>query len=1573
MMSRTTDTPSSLDSSHSALIYLVGSDINQLSLLNQALQDNGYRSRVFTAADATFGAACAGAKKPAAVVMELVFSGDDIVASVVAALAGCKKAGIPVAVVSARDDLPARLAAFRAGASHYMTTPVDNARLLDVLGGLSGRRMTEPYRILLVDDDQAMLNCYEGLFTGAGMLVHALSAPLKTLDAVKKFAPDVVVLDLNMPEISGAELVTILRDSGFQLPVLFLSSVTDADQQLRVLGQGGDDFLLKPVPADYLLAMVTARAQRSRRSTAICYRLEKNLYEREREHLALNQHAIVSVADSKGTITYANELFCQISGYALDELLGQNHHIVKSGLHPAEFYRHMWQTISSGQVWRGEICNRGKDGRLYWVESTITPFLDEAGKPYQYVSIRTDISRNKERERVLQAIVDGTRLVSGKEFLLSTVQSLAESMAVRFCFIAETDKDDASSMRTVAFWDTNRIVENFSYPVKNTPCEKVLQTGLTVYPNQLTELFPENDWLKQNGIESYIGIPLFDSSQNALGHMCVLDDKALTNVNEKVSFLRIFAATVAGEIERRRSEAALQASEARLNFMVTSSPVTIYTCAATAPYGATYISPNVRQLLGYEPEQFVDNPEFWAEHIHPDDQPQIFGNLPGLFEHDHHQHQYRFRKQDGSYIWVRDELRLIRNAAGEAVEIAGYWADCSEQKTAELLLEQNKERLRRGQIFANIGTWDWNIVTGELFWSERIASLFGYAEGELETSYENFLNALHVDDRQAVVDAVNDCVEQGRPYDIEHRVVWPDGSVRWLHERGAVIRDAEGMPLQMLGVVQDIHHRKQAELALIEREHQLREAQTMAHLGNWQGDVLSGALSWSDEIYRIFGYEPGSVMPSIEFFHAAVHPEDRARVVQSEKIAEQTGRHDVIHRIVRPDGSVRHVHELAQAVTNSAGQLIQLTGTVQDVTGQIEAEAALTESEEKFRTLYEQSPVGIALNEIDGRFIEANQSFLDMIGYTAEECRALTYWQLTPEEYTAQEALQLDRLESSGYYGPYEKEYFHKHGQRVAVLLSGSLVVDREGRKRVWSVVQNISERKLAERELKIFHRIFDSTEQGIGVTDAEGLLLYANKAHDVIHGIPFEQSRGKHFVQFFSEETLAWAPAAIMAEISRGSGWSGLLPVQHPDGTEVMTSANVGFIAGNDGSPEYLFNIMSDYTEERERQNQLTQAKEAAERANAAKSEFLSSMSHELRTPMNSILGFSQLLQYDEDLSAEQQDNVHEILRSGHHLLSLINEVLDLAKVESGQIDLSLEPVEVSGVVEECMSLVTTLAAKRHVQLHSPGMINAVVRADRTRFKQVLINLLSNAIKYNHDGGSVTLEVLSVENHHLRITIKDTGVGIAGHRLHELFQPFNRLDAEDSDIEGTGIGLTITRRIVEMMGGTLGVHSTVGVGSDFWIELPMQLLAVADHGKAVIEADDPKYSQASARYTVLYVEDNPANLKLVAQILSQREHVQLLTAHTSQRGLELITACPPELILLDINMPGMDGYQLLEVLREDAELKHIPVVAVTANAMLSDIERGKAAGFTDYVTKPIDVEKFLGIVDHCLNIEELN
>jgi PAS domain S-box-containing protein len=384
----------------------------------------------------------------------------------------------------------------------------------------------------------------------------------------------------------------------------------------------------------------------------------------------------------------------------------------------------------------------------------------------------------------------------------------------------------------------------------------------------------------------------------------------------------------------------------------------------------------------------------------------------------------------------------------------------------------------------------------------------------------------------------------------------------------------------------------------------------------------------------------------------------------------------------------------------------------------------------------------------------------------------------------------------------------------------------------------------------------------------------------------------------------------------------------------------------------------------------ELHNAMAIAEKANLAKSDFLSSMSHELRTPLSAILGFAQLMETGSPPpTPSQKRSIDQILQAGWYLLELINEILDLALIESGKLSLSLEPSALAEVLHECEAMIGPQAQKRGVSLTFPRhQISYIVKADRTRVKQVLINLLSNAIKYNVAGGTVVVACKESTPGRIRICVTDTGAGLSPEKLAQLFQPFNRLGQESSVEEGTGIGLVLCKRLIDLMGGAIGAESTVGKGSEFWIDLNL-----SDELRLAVKAADPsrvaqlQVSSDAALRTLLYVEDNPANLMLVEDLIARRPDIRLLSARDGNRGIEMARAYLPDVVLMDINLPGISGIKAMRILGEDPKTAHIPVIALSANAIPRDIEKGLEAGFFRYLTKPIKVNEFMDTLDVAL------
>jgi len=874
----------------------------------------------------------------------------------------------------------------------------------------------------------------------------------------------------------------------------------------------------------------------------------------------LNEHLIVSAADNDGLITYVNDKFCEISGYSRDELLGHSHCLIKSNHHDPSFYNNLWKTISSGKTWSGEICNRKKSGELYWVKATIAPFLDESGKPYKYVSYRTDITDIKRQDEAHLALLNST-----KECIHG---------------------------------------------------------------------------LDQDGY-------------------CV------------------------------------------------------------------FINPAASKALGFEPQALLGHRLHDIIHYHKEDGSELNETECAVFQtlKDKQVRQCEdwFIRKDKTGFPV--ELIIApRFENGQFVGALLSYHDITHRRQAEAELTQSQQRLSAALNGADSGVWEWKIKTGELFWSERIAPLFGYDNSDIDVSYENFIKHIHPDDLAAVESAIQDSINLGKPYEIEHRIIKPNGEEHWLLEKGSVFYDQDGVAEKMLGTVMSIHERKKATQALKQTQERCSIAIDGAGDGVWDWDLISGEIIVSEIFAAMLGYPKDSLGPySLDTWVETIHPDDKT----------------------------------------SAQQQIQ--------------------------------------NYLDGKL-------------------------------------------------PFYKDTFR----------------------------------------LKC-----------------------------------------------------------------KDGGWKWILSkgkaVEH----------NVA------GQPTRMTGIATDISSLKQLELELQQAKDYAEQANQAKSDFLSSMSHELRTPLNAILGFSQLLALnpDEPLTDTQKQNIAHIAQGGKHLLTLINEVLQLSAIEAGKVELNIQKISLTDVVDEVLLLTSSIADSHNIDLSAQTDAEIFVQADETKLKQVLLNLTSNAIKYNRAGGSVSINWTQSHQNYLRINVVDTGIGIADADKDKVFSASDRLGQASSDIEGTGIGLVVTKGLTELMGGTIGFDSEQGKGTTFWLELPLPHRAhyPTNLDRASVTGDSElglhllKADNVPVR-NILYVEDNKENCDLMRSYFDKISFLNLQIAQSAEQSLQILERKLFDIVLMDINLPDSDGITLSQQIKAMPTHAHIPVIAMTANAMPSDIEKAQGV-FDTYLTKPIDFQ----------------
>ena len=907
----------------------------------------------------------------------------------------------------------------------------------------------------------------------------------------------------------------------------------------------------------------------------------------------------------------------------------------------------------------------------------------------------------------------------------------------------------------------------------------------------------------------------------------------------------------------------------------------------------------------------------------------------------------------------------------------------TEARQAEAL-RNSEELLERTGAIAGVGGWELELATMRLRLTAQAFRIHEVPPVRRPT-FEGFVS-LYPPAQQADIRAgLELTIAAGQPYDRELPMVTATGRHRWVRLVGRP-RSQDGSVVRVEGVLQDITDAKLAQRALADQQQLLMLLVRHTSEGFWFADRDGFTTDANPAMCRILG-RPRDELIGRHIFEFVSGPNEA--IMRSEVARREqgfVGNYEIA--LTRPDGTQIDCFNSATPIFGGDGERLGSIGMYTEIGDRKRAEDELRATTEALAQ--KTDALQLTLDSIEQGIIGINPA-----GHTqVHNRRALELLDLPPELMTAEtHHTEVAKFQiARGDLGPdggfeddegryrspatepvWPLEQYVRRGRHGLMIEVRTRMLASGGRVRTYTDVTTHVESQRALRDNEAALRaLLDAFPGFIAVLDSDFHYTYANERFAALVGRRREQVIGRTAAEVLGPAAFERL-SGVVAQLRSGDQLT--TESEYPaaaDRTHTWLQVTHAIGADSAGGRHKMYAFGIDISARKIAEGALIAARDEAERANAAKSQFLSSMSHELRTPMNAILGFGQLLAADPEhpLAARPSGYVREILRGGRHLLSLINEVLDLALVEAGKLRISIEPVRVSELLQECLDLLHPLAetADIAISMIEPASCNHLVNADRTRLKQVLLNLISNAIKYNRPGGRVAIDCVHTDDGLVRISVADTGPGLDDAQRARLFQAFERLDAGDGAVEGAGLGLALSKRLMEAMGGSIGLASEVGRGSEFWVSLPQASAPAFGLGVPLPRTLAVRDSTLlGAAQQVLYIEDNPVNTMLMEAMLARVDNLRMLAAALPEVGLRMAQEQAPDLILLDIQLPGMDGYEVLRRLQANPATRAIPVIAVSANAMSSDVERGLAAGFVAYLAKPLDMQLLTTVVEATL------
>ena len=921
------------------------------------------------------------------------------------------------------------------------------------------------------------------------------------------------------------------------------------------------------------------------------------------------------------------------------------------------------------------------------------------------------------------------------------------------------------------------------------------------------------------------------------------------------------------------------------------------------------------------------------------------------------------REPGGETLWVDARSSWLSGC------ILWTLVDVTREKALEERAKRQEELLETAQEFGRLGIWERLIPSGEGHWDKHVFRFWGIEPSVGTPSFADAIEHMHPEDRVRMI--YPESTRRAGRYSQRYRVILPDGSTRWIRSQWEVRNGARGVPERALGVMVDDTEAYDAARTLSDVNAQLKMAVELGKIAIWRHDLRTGRMYYSDRAFELLGMPPRPEGLAIDEVRAFIHPDDIPLVLASADHAlASTEPTDLEARYRRIDGTWRYVLSRRVVERNDAGEPLAFVGVALDMTERVEH---LRQAEELARRLDAASRaagVGIWTTTLGPGGADWNAQMFELF----ECCPAPHPPGLGQWLFSSVHVDDRDRVkhQAKEYFlrgdGPFEIEFraLRRDGGVRWIVMRCDIDRVHTDRRRILGVAMDVTEHHRTLEALR------EASQRAALITHHAGIGMWETDLDGGEHwDAQMFQLRGLEPAArpLTREQRLALVHPDDLGRVldSVADTVDAHLPaayefrVRLPDGTYRWLASRSADVLDEAGRPARRVGVNWDITESKNAEMARQQAA-LAERGIQAKSQFLSRMSHELRTPLNAVLGFTQLLQIEARQSgqADQLAKLEHVRAAGDHLLSLINDVLDLSGLEAGEIKLSLQPVDLGVLVRQSLPLLHSLALQHDVVIET-RRAEGIARADPTRLRQVLINLLSNAIKYNRRGGFVVVETSS-DGSEARLAVRDTGRGLSEAQIADLFEPFNRFGVEHEGIEGTGIGLTIVKTLVDGMGGRIEIVSEPGRGTTFAVILPAasatSLAATSAAATAPMPLAGTRLGAVDGK--LLYIEDNHVNVLLVEELVKSLGGLTIVSETTGAGGVARVTSFRPDLVLVDMQLPDFDGYEVLRRLRADPATRSIPCVALSANAMREDIERGLAAGFADYWTKPIDFGVFI-------------